>query len=52
MPIIQKCIHCSEICGLGAKYCKFCTRAEMRKEMCKENKEIMPNWKCDSCKVV
>jgi len=49
--IIQKCTHCGDDTNKGNKFCKNCTRAEERRDMCRENKEINSEWKCKTCKV-
>lgn len=49
LRIIFKCTHCGEDTNKGNKFCNHCTYAKGRKEMCEENKKIMPNWKCKLC---
>jgi len=49
MKIIQRCSHCGEETGKGNKFCKNCTLVANRREMCEENKKIMPNYQCKMC---
>lgn len=52
---VTRCSHCGEICGKDAKFCKDCTRAESRRELCNENVEIFEKkgmkYSCKMCKI-
>ena len=37
---IQRCVHCGDECNKSAKFCKHCTTADARREMCAENEKI------------
>ena len=49
LKIIQRCSHCEEEVNKGNKYCKDCTLVANRNAMCAANKELIPNWKCQTC---
>jgi len=42
---IMQCSHCGERYLGSARYCKFCSTAEKRKAIDKENKQIRENLK-------
>lgn len=48
LKVIQHCTHCGEETNKGNKFCKNCTTAAARKEMCDENKIIVPSYFCGS----
>jgi len=49
---IHVCTHCGDVCNFGNKFCKNCTYAAGRREMCEFNKKLIPNWKCKLCGIV
>ena len=51
LKTLQKCLHCGEETKVGNKFCNFCTYSKGRKEMCEENKRIMPNYQCKICEI-
>lgn len=51
LKTLQKCTHCGESTNTGNKYCLDCTIASKRREMCEENKKIVPNYKCRICQI-
>lgn len=52
LPKFYHCTHCGEFVGKTMKlFCGECGTAKGRQEMCKENKQINPNWKCKMCAV-
>ncbi len=51
LPTIQKCTHCGGDTTKGALYCPDCRTVGERKEMCAENKKLMPNYKCKMCQI-
>ena len=46
---IYLCEHCSEELKGKAMFCENCKTADKRKQMCKESKEVNPNYTCKIC---
>ena len=51
LKTLQKCTHCGDDTNVGNKFCNFCTYSKGRKEMCEENKRIMPKYTCKMCEI-
>lgn len=41
LPKLFRCTHCGEETTKGSKYCKFCTKANERREIDEENEAIL-----------